>query len=239
MSQASNGSAQILIVDDDPRLRSFLAGELVAERYFTHEAGDGQSALMLLRSMSTDLILLDWTLPDFSGLEICRRMRSSGVLTPIMMLTGRDEVKDRVEALDSGADDFLLKPFSIEELLARVRAHLRRAGYARAALASEQLSLADLRVNLATREVARGERSISLSVREYDLLLCLLRSANRVVTREEILREVWGENHFGDDNLLDVYIRYLRRKIEAPGLPLLIHTLRGVGFMMREGEVKS
>jgi DNA-binding response OmpR family regulator len=187
----------------------------------------------------TDLILLDWTLPDFSGVEICRRMRSSGVFTPILMLTGRDEVRDRVEALDSGADDFLLKPFSIEELLARVRAQLRRAGYAQAAASRDRLELADLSVTLSTRDVSRGGRPIQLSVREYDLLVCLLRRCNSVVDRETILREVWGENHFGDDNLLDVYIRYLRKKIETPNQPTLIQTVRGVGFMLREGESRS
>lgn len=229
--------AQLLIVDDDSRLRTFMAGELGLEGYAIQEACDGQSALMILRQASFDLILLDWTMPDFSGVEVCSRMRSSGVITPILMLTGRDEVRDRVEALDSGADDFMLKPFSIEELLARVRAHLRREAYHRSQRSKDQLQLADLTVNMATREVQRGELPISLSVREFDLLVCLLRSANRVIDRETIVREVWGENHFGDDNLLDVYIRYLRKKIEKPDQPQLIHTVRGVGFMLREGTV--
>lgn len=234
MPDAQEPKAQLLIVDDDSRLRTFVAGELALEGYAIQEAGDGQSALMVLRQDPTDLILLDWTLPDFSGVEVCRRMRSSGVITPILMLTGRDEVRDRVEALDSGADDFMLKPFSIEELLARVRAHLRREAYHRAQGDRDQLRLADLSVNTATREVNRGGRAISLSVREFDLLVCLLRSANRVIEREKVLRQVWGEHHFGDDNLLDVYIRYLRKKIEEPDKPHLIHTVRGVGFMLRE-----
>lgn len=238
VSDATETQAQLLIVDDDPRLRALLAGELGVEGYGVNEAFDGQSALIHLRSVPTDLILLDWTLPDFSGVEICRRMRASGVFTPILMLTGRDEVRDRVEALDSGADDFLLKPFSIEELLARVRAQLRRAGYAQAAANRDRLELADLSVTLSTRDVSRGGRPIQLSVREYDLLVCLLRRCNSVVDRETILREVWGENHFGDDNLLDVYIRYLRKKIEVPDLPTLIQTVRGVGFMLREGEIR-
>jgi two-component system response regulator MprA len=231
--------AQVLIVDDDPRLRTLLNGELGVEGYVVSEAFDGQSALIHLRSVPTDLILLDWTLPDFSGVEICRRMRASGVYTPILMLTGRDEMRDRVEALDSGADDFLLKPFSIEELLARVRALLRRAGYAQAAANRDRLTLADLSVILSTRDVSRGGRPIQLSVREYDLLLCLLRRSNSVVERETILKEVWGENHFGDDNLLDVYIRYLRMKIETQNHPTLIQTVRGVGFMLREGDIRS
>jgi DNA-binding response OmpR family regulator len=239
VADAKHPKAHVLIVDDDARLRSFVAGELVLEGYEIQEAGDGQSALMALRQDPTDLVLLDWTLPDFSGVEVCRRMRSSGVLTPILMLTGRDEVRDRVEALDSGADDFMLKPFSIEELLARVRAHLRREAQHRAQGERDQLRLADLCVNTATREVTRGDRAIALSVREFDLLVCLLRSANRVIARETILRQVWGERHSCDDNLLDVYIRYLRKKIEASDKPHLIHTVRGVGFMLRAESLST
>lgn len=233
---AASSQARLLIVEDDQRMRSFLAGELNCEGYGVSEAEDGQGALMHLRDASTDLVLLDWTLPDFSGVEICRRLRSSGDITPVLMLTCHDDIKDRVEALDSGADDYILKPFSIEELLARIRAHLRRTAYWRGVVNSDELAYADLTVNTATREVMRAKEAISLSVREYDLLLCLLRRAGRVVEREEILREVWGENHFGDENLLGVYIRYLRRKLEPDGLPTLIQTVRGVGFMLREGE---
>jgi len=233
-SDASPG--RLLIVEDDQRMRTFLAGELNCEGYGVVEAEDGQTALMLLRDASTDLVLLDWTLPDFSGVEICRRLRSSGDITPVLMLTCHDDIRDRVEALDSGADDYILKPFSIEELLARIRAQLRRTAYWRGVINSDQISYADLTVNTATREVFRAGEAISLSVREYDLLLCLLRHAGRVVEREEILRDVWGENHFGDENLLGVYIRYLRRKLEPEKLPTLIQTVRGVGFMLREGE---
>lgn len=228
--------ARLVVVDDDARLRSFLAGELRCEGYEVREAEDGQSALLLLREEPGDLVLLDWTLPDFSGVEICRRLRSSGDITPVLMLTCNDDIRDRVQALDSGADDYILKPFSIEELLARIRAHLRRTAYWRGVANSDVLSYADLTVNTGTREVSRGDQVISLSVREYDLLLCLLRGAGKVVGRETILREVWGENHFGDENLLGVYIRYLRRKLEPEGLPTLIQTVRGVGFMLREGE---
>jgi len=231
--------AHLLVVDDDARLRSFLAGELRCEGYAVREAEDGQSALMMLREEPGDLVLLDWTLPDFSGVEICRRLRSSGVITPVVMLTSHDDVRDRVEGLDSGADDYMLKPFSIEELLARVRAHLRRTAYWRGVRSADVLSLGDLTVNTATREVDRGGEAIHLSVREYDLLLCLLRQAGRVVEREQILREVWGEHHYGDENLLGVYIRYLRRKLEPEGLPTLIQTVRGVGFMLREGELRG
>jgi two-component system response regulator MprA len=231
--------ARLLIVEDDQRMRTFLAGELNCEGYGVTEAEDGQGALLHLRDTSMDLVLLDWNLPDFSGVEICRRLRSSGDITPVLMLTCNDDIKDRVEALDSGADDYILKPFSIEELLARIRAHLRRTAYWRGVADPDVLSYSDLSVNIATREVVRAKEAISLSVREYDLLLCLLRRAGRVVQREEILREVWGENHFGDENLLGVYIRYLRRKLEPEMLPTLIQTVRGVGFMLREGEPRS
>lgn len=200
------------------------------------EASDGQEALLELRRNPADLVLLDWQLPDFSGVEVCRRIRASGLRLPILMLTGRDEVRDRVEALDAGADDFVLKPFSLEELLARVRAHLRRTTYADNSTPEEKLRFSDLEMDTASREVQRGGSLITLTVREYDLLRCLMQSPNRVLERTTILHRVWGENHFGDDNLLDVYIRYLRRKIEAPGRPSLIQTVRGVGFILREGE---
>ena len=142
---------EVLIVEDDPRLLSFLGEELHCEGYTVHQAADGQAALMHLRRQPVDLVLLDWVLPDFSGVEVCRRIRSSGSTTPVLMLTGRDEVKDRVEALDSGADDFVLKPFSLEELLARVRAHIRRSGYASAGSDGEIIRYSDLEMNTATR----------------------------------------------------------------------------------------
>ena len=237
MAEASCAS-RLLIVEDDPRMRTFLAGELNCEGYQVSEAEDGQGALMHLRDGHTDLVLLDWTLPYFSGVEICRRLRSSGDITPVLMLTCHDDIRDLVEALDSGAYDYILKPFSIEELLARIRAQLRRTAYWRGVANSDLLSCADLTVNTATREVTRAAEAIALSVREYDLLLCLLRGAGRVVEREAILREVWGDNHFGDENLLGVYIRYMRRKLEPEGRPTLIQTVRGVGFMLRAGELR-
>ncbi len=229
---------RLLIIDDDPELRRFLAGELALEGYEVELAGTGQEALLHIRHEEWDLLVLDWTLPDFSGVEVCRRMRSSGISTPVLMLTARDAVAERVEALDAGADDYLTKPFSIEELLARVRARLRRdtnSGLAGA----EVLRMDGLMVNTATREVERDGTPISLTVREYDLLLHLLRAPNKVHEREAILRAVWGEGYVGDDNLLDVYIRYLRKKVEVTGQPTLIQTVRGVGFMLREGSPKN
>jgi two-component system, OmpR family, response regulator MprA len=229
---------QVLIVDDDPELRRFLAGELAVEGYGVEVAGTGQEALTRIRAGAWDLVVLDWTLPDFSGVEVCRRMRSSGDTTPVLMLTARDDVRERVEALDAGADDYLTKPFSIEELLARVRARLRRNG--RGSMAGlEVLSLGGLMMNTATREVSRNGTAIALTVREYDLLQVLLREPNRVHERPALLLAVWGDSHYGDANLLDVYIRYLRKKIEQPGLPTLIHTVRGVGFMLKEETAKG
>jgi two-component system response regulator MprA len=229
-----------VIIDDDPRLRQFLCGELEVEGYAVREASDGQSALIALRENPSDVILLDLLLPDFSGVEVCRRIRASGITTPIVMLTGRDGVQERVEALDSGADDFILKPFSVEELLARLRAHLRRSSYGQEEEDNdERLIYADLILDTATREVSRSGEAITLSVREFELLRHLMASPNRVLERQAILRAVWGENHFGDDNLLDVYVRYLRRKLEPAGRPTLIQTVRGVGFMLREGDVRS
>jgi len=221
----------VLIVDDDPELRRFLAGELTVEGYGVETAATGMEALSRIREGGLDLVVLDWGLPDFSGVEVCGRMRSGGITTPVLMLTARDDVRERVEALDAGADDYLTKPFSIEELLARVRARLRRDGST--PVETEVLSLDGLSMNLATREVSRDGEPISLTVREFALLQALLRVPNRVRPRAELFSAVWGENYVGDANLLDVYIRYLRKKIERPGLPTLIQTVRGVGFMLK------
>ena len=227
---------RLLVIDDEPKLTNFLRLELEVEGYSVAVAHDGASGLIALRSdPAPDLVLLDWNLPDFTGLDICRRIRSTGMKLPVLMLTGYNEVKDKVEALDAGVDDYLVKPFSIEELLARLRALQRRA------LAmqpdpqdSEQLQIGDLELNLANHDVTRAGRTIQLSNKEYQLLVFLMRSPNKVQSRLEILHGVWGESFYGDDNLLDVYIRYLRQKIETPDQPKLIHTVRGVGFMMRE-----
>jgi two-component system response regulator MprA len=228
--------ARLLIVDDDPELRNFLITELKVEGYLCNEAATGQSALGRIRAESWDLVLLDWTLPDFSGVEVCRRMRQGGISTPVLMITARDEVRERVEALDSGADDYLTKPFSIEELLARVRARLRRSGLNEAE--DGVLRIADLSLNTGSREVTRAGRPIHLTAREFDLLLHLMRQPNQVQERRSILDALWGADWMGDDNLLDVYIRYLRKKLEPPGSVTLIQTVRGVGFMIKEGPVR-
>jgi two-component system response regulator MprA len=229
--------SRLLIVDDDPELRSFLATELGVEGYGCEQAGTAQEALGLIRSQSWDLVLLDWGLPDFSGVEVCRRMRSGGIATPVLMLTGHDEVRERVEALDSGADDYLTKPFSIEELLARVRARLRRTSLVDPD--DGWLRLADLAVNPGSREVTRAGQPIHLTAREFELLLHLFRQPGVVQERRSILDALWGEDWMGDDNLLDVYVRYLRRKLEPAGRPTLIQTVRGVGFMLKEGPTRG
>ncbi len=235
------GAARVLIVDDDPELRCFLRTELELEGYACGEAATGQQALMQARGERWDLLLLDWTLPDFSGVELCRRLRGTDDSTPVLMLTARDDVKERVEALDAGADDYLTKPFSIEELLARVRARLRR-GPAEAdevADALQPLRLADLEVNPASREVSRGGEPVALTGKEFELLQLLIRQPQQVHSRAAILQAVWGEHWVGDDNVLDVYVRALRRKLERPGTPSLIQTVRGVGFMLKEGPPRG
>ena len=239
MPQESGYRPRVLVVDDERRLTDLLRLELDVEGYEVDIADDGASGLIRSRSEpEPDLIILDWNLPDFSGIDICQRMRVGGVHTPILMLTGHDDVHDRVTALDAGVDDYLVKPFSIDELMARLRAMHRRAETfsCKGDTGSKdvRLQVADLSMDTRTRDVSRAGRAIQLSVKEYDLLNFLMRGAGRVLERQEIMRGVWGENFFGDDNLLDVYIRYLRQKIEQQDLPTLIHTVRGVGFILRK-----
>ena len=244
MSDPSAPRLRVLVVDDETKLSELLKLELDVEGYDVDVAADGATGLVKARSEPTpDLIVLDWNLPDFSGVDICQRIRRSGVTTPILMLTGHDDIADRVTALDAGVDDYLIKPFSIEELMARLRAMQRRAqtfsGGGEPDAGPVVLTVADLRIDTSTRDVSRGDRAIQLSVKEYELLLFLMRSGGKVLERAEIMRGVWGENFYGDDNLLDVYIRYLRQKIEAPELPTLIHTVRGVGFILRDASKQA
>ena len=237
-SRLFHAASRLLIVDDDSDMRLFLRQELEQEGYICEEAAHGQQALSQLRSHSWDLVLLDWSMPGLTGVELCRRLRHGQISTPVLMLTARDEVRDRVEALDSGADDYLTKPFSLDELLARVRARLRRSEL----ITQESqtvLRLADLELNLASHEVRRAGVMIKLSLREFELISYLLKHPGQVLSRQEILREVWGPTFVGDENLLDVYVGYLRRKLESPGLPILIQTVRGVGFMAKQGPIKN
>ena len=239
MAFESQPRLRVLVVDDEAKLTELLRLELDVEGYDVDIANDGASGLIRSRTEPLpDLIILDWNLPDFSGIDICQRIRAGGVTTPILMLTGHDDITDRVKALDAGVDDYLIKPFSIDELMARLRAMRRRAESFSSAAGPdgqpERLQVADLIMDTRTRDVSRAGRSIHLSVKEYELLNFLMRGAGRVLERSEIMHGVWGENFYGDDNLLDVYIRYLRQKIEDKTTAPLIHTIRGVGFILRE-----
>ena len=222
--------SHILLVEDEAKLAQFIKLELEFEQYQVTLAPDGFTGLSSAREIQPDLILLDWMLPGISGPEICRRLRQTGDKVPIILLTAKDEVSDRVAGLDAGADDYVIKPFSIEELLARVRANLRRD-------LDEQVDLlqfGDLSLNRSTREVFRGQREIELTAKEFDLLEYLLSHPRQVLTRDQILERVWGYDFMGDSNIIEVYVRYLRLKLEQQQEPRLIQTVRGVGYVLRE-----
>jgi two-component system OmpR family response regulator len=221
---------QILVVEDEVKLAQFIKLELDYEGYEVTVAHDGLGGLSTAREMHPDLILLDWMLPGISGPEICRRLRQTGDKVPIILLTAKDEVSDRVTGLDAGADDYLIKPFSIEELLARIRANLRRTQEED----TDLLQFDDLSLNRGTREVYRGTRLIELTAKEFDLLEYLLSHPRQVLTRDQILERVWGYDFMGDSNIIEVYVRYLRLKLEAEQETRLIHTVRGVGYVLRE-----
>jgi DNA-binding response OmpR family regulator len=221
-------TTRILIVEDEVKLARFIELELLSEGYEITVAYDGMSGLALLRESPPNLAILDWMLPGLSGLEICRRLRATGNSLPVILLTAKDEISDRVAGLDGGADDYVVKPFSIEELLARIRVHLRRKPENNA----DFLQFEDLSLNLRTREVYRGQRAIELTVKEFDLLEYLLSHPRQVLTREQILERVWGYDFLGDSNIIEVYIRYLRLKIEGTGEKRLIHTVRSVGYVL-------
>lgn len=223
-------TARILVVEDEVKLARFVELELSYEGYQVSVTHDGLSGLTAAREEHPDLVVLDWMLPGLSGVEICRRLRATGDKVPIILLTAKDEVSDRVVGLDAGADDYVVKPFSIEELLARVRAHLRRNQEEDA----DVLQFEDLSLNRQTREVYRGTRLIELTAKEFDLLDYLLLHPRQVVTRDRILQEVWGYDFMGDSNIIEVYIRYLRLKLETNTEKRLIQTIRGVGYVLRE-----
>ncbi len=223
--------ATVLIVDDDVRLVEMLRRTLSYEGYRVVTATDGQEALARVQEQRPDVVVLDWLLPKLDGLTVIQRLRMAGDTTPVLMLTARDAVEDRVAGLDSGADDYLVKPFAPAELLARVRALLRRA---EPAADEKPLTFADLWLDPVTRETRRGDRAFTLSPREFDLLAFFLRNPRRVLPRSRILEAVWGHDFDGYDSVLDVYIGYLRAKTEAGGEPRLIHTVRGVGYVLRE-----
>ncbi|MBF6330584.1 response regulator transcription factor [Nocardia transvalensis] len=225
---------RILVVDDDRAVRESLRRSLTFNGYSVDLAVDGVDALDKVAAARPDALVLDVMMPRLDGLEVCRRLRSTGDDLPILVLTARDSVSERVAGLDAGADDYLPKPFALEELLARLRALLRRTTADPAVDSSEAMRFADLSLDPVTREVSRGDRSISLTRTEFSLLEMLMANPRRVLTRSRILEEVWGYDFPTSGNALEVYIGYLRRKTEADGEPRLIHTVRGVGYVLRE-----
>jgi two-component system response regulator MprA len=222
--------ASILVVDDDRKITDMLRRTLAYEGYQVFTAADGNEALAQAQTQRPDLVVLDWLLPGLDGIEVARRLRAADD-TLILMLTARDVVEDRVTGLDSGADDYLVKPFMPTELLARIRALLRRS---EATSKDRPLSYSDLSLDPATRETRRGDRLFSLTPTEFDLLQHFLLHPRQVLPRERILQEIWGYDFDGNDNVLDVYIGYLRAKMEAAGEPRLIQTMRGIGYVLRE-----
>ena len=225
---------RILVVDDDRAVRESLRRSLQFNGYQVDLAGDGRQALDSVATQRPDAMVLDVMMPRLDGLEVCRRLRSTGDDLPILVLTARDAVSDRVSGLDAGADDYLPKPFALEELLARLRALLRRSTAGAEAADAEVLRFADLELDTGTRDVHRGNRSISLTRTEFALLELFLSYPRKVLSRGRILEDVWGYDFPTSGNALEVYVGYLRRKTEADGEPRLIHTVRGVGYVLRE-----
>ncbi|HEY1988766.1 MAG TPA: response regulator transcription factor [Acidimicrobiales bacterium] len=221
---------RVLVVDDDPAVSGALHRALRLEGYDVSLANDGPRALEEIAVRPPDAVILDIGLPTIDGLEVCRRLRAAGDDTPVLMLTARDAINDRVQGLDAGADDYLVKPFALAELLARLRALLRR----RSDDSTEILQFADLNLDPSSRVASRGSREFTLTRIEYDLLELLLRHPRQVLTREVILDRVWGYTFDSGTNSLAVYVGYLRRKTEEDGEPRLIHTARGVGYVLRE-----
>ena len=223
--------ARILVVDDEPAVQNALSRALTLEHYEISQAMDGHEALVLLGDAAYEAVILDISMPHVDGLEVCRRLREGGDRTPVLMLTARGEVDDRVAGLDAGADDYLVKPFALRELLARVRALLRRAGDD-----DEQETLLvfeDLRLDLLAHEARRGERLLQLTRTEFLLLEMFMRHPRQVLTRSAIFEHVWGYDFGSSSNSLGVYMGYLRRKTEAGEEPRLLHTVRGVGYVLR------
>ncbi|GAA4207344.1 response regulator transcription factor [Streptosporangium oxazolinicum] len=231
---AEGEAARVLVVDDEPALREALQSSLEFEGYRVGLASDGQAALEALDREPYELVLLDVMMPRLDGLTACRRLRAAGRHLPVLMLTARDAVGDRVSGLDAGADDYLVKPFELDELLARVRALLRRGALSAPATDDGAvLTFGDLRMDTAGREVVRAGEPLELTRTEYLLLELLMIHPRQVLTREQILSEVWGFDFEPSSNSLDVYVMYLRRKTETGGRPRLIHTVRGVGYVLR------
>jgi DNA-binding response OmpR family regulator len=224
-------SDKILLIEDEPQIAGFIKRGLQSEGYNVIAAPDGEIGLELAFSEMPELIILDIMLPGIDGLNVCRQVREGHLQAPILMLTAKDAIPDRVAGLEAGADDYLVKPFAFEELLARVRALRRR----KAPIESEApVTFADLTLSPTTRMAQRGERMIELTAKEYDLLELFIRHPNQVLTRDQIYDRIWGYDFGGESNIIEVYIRYLRSKLEAGGESRLLHTVRGVGYALRE-----
>ncbi len=221
---------RILVIEDDRKLSEFIAAELTLEGYQVTVANSGFEGLTIARETPPDLIILDWMLPEISGLDVCMRLRNTGCEIPIIMLTAKDEIPDRVTGLNAGADDYLTKPFSIAELLARINARLRRMYPP----VSDKLQFEDLTLNRLSHEVYRADQKVELTAKEFDLLEFMLRHPQQVLTREQILEAVWGYEFVGESNIIEVYIRALRIKLEVSNSQRLLHTVRGVGYVLRE-----
>ncbi len=221
---------RLLVVEDDKRVSSFVRRGLAAEGFIVDVAQDGREGFHLALDQSYDLIVLDVLLPHLDGLEVLAEIRRHGCQAPVLILSARDAVQDRIRGLNTGADDYLVKPFEFEELTARVRALLRRSTQ----VDDEVLQIADLHMDGATRKVTRGDRRLDLTPREYALLEYLLRNKGNVVTRTMIAEHVWDQHFDSFSNVIDVYIRYLRRKVDADAPVKLIHTLRGIGYVLAE-----
>src|SRR4030066_1749075 len=222
-------SARILFIEEQEAFLRFLRRGLAYEGYQVDTAVDGHAGLGLARDNPPDLVVLDLKLPGIDGLEVCRRLRAGGPV-PILILTAKDTVNDRIMGLDMGADDYMVKPFNLDELLARLRALLRRSQPSR----PQVMRFADLTLDTGTRQASRGDRTIPLTAKEYELLELFMRHPRQVLTRDIIYERVWGYDFGGESNIVEVYVRYLRQKTEAAQEPRLIHTVRGVGYVLRE-----
>ena len=222
-------AARVLVIDDDEKITGFLRRALAYEGYQVDVAEGGSAALSLALKSPPDVVVLDVMMPGLDGLEVCRRLRAGGQV-PVLMLSARDEVVDRVQGLDAGADDYLAKPFALEELLARLRALLRR----REPTTSEVLRFADLTLDTASRQASRFGRLIELTTKEFELLAYFMRHPRRVLTRNSIMEQIWGYDFVGESNVIEVYVGHLRQKLESEGEPRLIHTIRHAGYVLRE-----
>jgi Response regulators consisting of a CheY-like receiver domain and a winged-helix DNA-binding domain len=222
---------RIFVVDDDEKITSLLRRSLAFEGYEVHIANDGQSGLKLLLQEDPDLLILDVMMPIMDGWEVCRRVREAGSNVPVLMLTAKDDIQDRVKGLDLGADDYLIKPFALEELLARVRALLRRKPDKQ--LSDNRLQFEDLTLDLDSREAVRAGRRIELTAKEFDLLHLFMQNPRRVLTRDSIMDKIWGYDYSGESNVLEVYIAMLRQKTEVGSEKRIIQTVRGTGYVLR------